>query len=104
MHNEFRLKNRHVHGLLNWLQVLQLSGPDSRERTRFVEMLVKHQDGVEKERVSLLVEYANKDEEGDPAIILTEGGKKMYDVPEASLPELNEKYRVILEREFIWDL
>lgn len=104
MHNEFRLKNRFVHGLLNWLQILQLSGPESRERTRFVEMLVKHQGAVEKDRVSLLSKYANKDKEGDPSIILTDGGKKMYDVPEDNLKELNEEYRKVLEKEFVMDI
>lgn len=87
-----------------WLQNLSLPGPDSRERTKFVDILLKQIAKIAGRKLELLKKYASKDSEGDPSIILSEDGKKVYDVPKESVDSLNKEYNEHLQSDLVLDV
>lgn len=61
----FRIKKAYLQGLGSWLNDLSLSGAQSRARTRFVESLQQGLVTMDKDRVTILEKYADKDEKGE---------------------------------------
>jgi len=79
-------KNGHLQGLLKVLSSLELSLKDSRMRTRFKNMLIRHGTEVIEPEVHLIVrEFAILDENNQPVIADEETGRILFDNEEDEL-------------------
>lgn len=81
-------------GLLYALLNVPLHGPQSRARNRFAEIVKKRITWIEDERVKLLEERCNKNEDGTPKKKIGESGQEEYDIDATPLAE----YRGLLEK------
>ena len=88
-------------GLGNWLQTLSLSGQDSRNRTKFVEMLAEEVKENEATRLEILKKYAVLDDKGEPVMVKTGDGKDHYDIPDDKLPEFQTEFIKYLNEDFV---
>lgn len=95
----FTLKNRYILGLGNWLMSLSLYGRESRERTKFVEILSEQLKETEAMRVEILKKYADKDETGELKLI-EKDGQKNYHIADELLPEFNKEMNQYLDETF----
>ena len=101
--NSFKIKNKFIVGLGSWLNELQLSGKESRERTRFVSLLVDRLTEVEKFRADLLDKHVEKDEKGEKKKLMMEDQEIWDMTPENQVSyakELNE----LMDEEFVIDV
>ena len=57
-----KIKKQYLLGLGTWLNEQQVSGRVSRERTRFVTKIQEELAEIDKERITIAEEYAEKDE------------------------------------------
>lgn len=95
----FIIARKYLVGLSNWLAGLSLSGPQSRARTRFLELAQEALDRAEKERLALLDEYGDKDEKGELVKIKDEKtGQESYHVSDEKLEEFNKEVNDIYEQ------
>ena len=61
--------NSQITNLCTWLSKVSLAGKDSRVRTRFINSVSVRLNEIEKSRLDLAQEYAQKDENGKPVIV-----------------------------------
>lgn len=66
---ELRIKNSLVEGVMELLFNLELRGKQSRQRTKFIKRLNEQLIEVKEQRMDLIKEHSNLDEEGKPVII-----------------------------------
>lgn len=96
---EVKIKNIHLLGLASWLNELELSGKETRIRSRFVTKLADRYQENEKFRVEMITKHSKLDEEGNP-IIAEDGKSYEFDDKDALVKELtdlyNEKFTVTL--------
>lgn len=98
----FTIKHRYVLGLGMWLSKLALIGRESRERTKFVEMLQEDLNEIEKMRLEILKKYADKDDKGELVMIEEEETKsKKYSIPDEKMSEFNNEYMSFLDEDFV---
>lgn len=64
---------------MEFLMEFELSGKDSRLRTRFVRLLNDYVNRFNEEHRDLIVSFSEKDDNGEP-VIIEEDGLKRYDV------------------------
>ena len=102
MSKELRVKNAQIHEFCGWLNDLHLEPTISRVRTQFIERCKKHlNEYVEKERIEIIRKYANKDEEGNPIVIIDSTGRKLYDIPPEKNDKMNNEYNELLQGNFV---
>ncbi|MGG4105145.1 hypothetical protein AAXB25_14610 [Paenibacillus lautus] len=95
------MKNDEVEAFAGFLMSLELPSYESRFRTRFVKhILAERAELVKEEHAELIREYARFDEKGSP-IIIQDGDKQMYDVPDRAA--FNKEYFKLLNEDFIID-
>lgn len=93
------IKNSLVLSLASWLNELNLIGRESRERTRFVNLLAVRYQETEKFRMEILNKYAQKDEEGKNKV--SEDGKSiLLEDSNAYVKEVTE----LMEDEYVIQL
>lgn len=102
--NSFKIKNKFLVGLGSWLNELQLSGKESRERTRFVNLLVDRLTENEKFRAELIRKYAQKDEEGNPKKRMEEGAGEIWDLLPEDMEKYAKEYNEMMDEEFVIDV
>lgn len=102
--NIFKIKNKFLVGLGSWLNELQLSGKESRERTRFVNLLVDRLTENEKFRAELIKKYAQKDEEGNPRKRTEEGAGEIWDILPEDMEAYAKEYNEMMNEDFIIDV
>ena len=89
-----------------WLQSIALSGQESRQRTKFLELLAPTGREIEKKRLDMLEDYAEKDTLGlprkkmkmDPAI---QKEREHYDLTEESEKKFQKEFEIYLKSECI---
>lgn len=59
-----KIKKGFIVGLASWLNELNLSGKESRERTRFVKVLSDEWQKIEEDRKEIISRYVAKEEDG----------------------------------------
>jgi len=94
----FTIENSYVLGLASWLAEQELSGKESRVRTRFVKQLADRHQETDKFRQELLDKYAKKDEKGER--VVNEQQNVVLDDVEGFTKEINDLY----QEEFTIDL
>ena len=92
---KFTIENQHILGLASWLHELNLSGRQSRVRTRFVKTLSDRYQENEKFRQELIEKYGKKDK---GQLVKTEDGKSyVLGDKEKFVQELQD----LLEEQFV---
>lgn len=66
---ELRIKNSLLEGAMELLFNLELKGKRSRHRTKFIKRLNEQLTEVKEQRMELIKEHSNLDEDGNPIII-----------------------------------
>ena len=102
--NSFKLQNKYVVGLASWLNELSLQGAESRERTRFVNVLIERIQENEKFRTDLLEKFVEKDENGQKKKKVNELNEEVWDIPEDKLTEYVKEYTDLMEDEYVMDI
>ena len=92
------LKNEEVLALSTWLGGKFLHGAKSRYRTRFLKLLAPRLDEMEKTRIEMLEEIAEKDDKGKPIVI---DGR--YKMSEAKNKKFSEEWLKYAKEEFVID-
>lgn len=93
-----RMKNAEVESFLNFIMSMELSGKNSRLRTRFAKLLMQQQQLINEEHMELIKEYSHLDDNGNPKV-KEENGKQMYDVYDRE--SFNKEYSILLNEDFI---
>lgn len=96
---EFTIKRKYILGLGNWLQSLSLQGQDSRNRTKFVEMLAEEVKENEETRMEIVKKYAKLDDKNEPVLVEKEGGAKHYEIPDDKMEEFQKEVVSFLEQD-----
>lgn len=98
-----KLKNYHLVGLGTWLNEQQLTGRASRARTRFVKDIQEKLSELEKERVALCEQFADKDEAGAVKKESVNNAEQ-YVFSEEGQREFAEEYRDLMTEDWIVDV
>jgi hypothetical protein len=99
-----KLKNRHLIPLGNWLATLELSGSDSRKRTRFVVALQGRLDEMEKERIKLAEKYCKKNNKGKPKMKKDASGQQVYDFSKENRDKFANEMNEYFEEDYVLDV
>jgi len=101
--NSFKIKNKFIVGLGSWLNELPLSGKESRERTRFVSLLVDRLTEVEKFRTDLLEKHVKKDEKGEKKKVMIEE-QEIWDMTPENQVSYGKELTDLMDEEFVIDV
>lgn len=96
----FSIKRKFLLGLGNWLNTLSLFGADSRERTKFVDLLAEEVKENELTRLEIIKKYATLGDENEP-IVVEKDGQKSYEISDDKMPEFQKDYIEFLESDFV---
>lgn len=96
---ELKIKNRHLVSLAKFLGQIPLTGTDSRERTKFIQICAPHVEELEKRRREMAESYAEKDEDGKAMFIENEEGRS-FDINEENQEKFNVEFAKIMDEEF----
>ena len=98
---KFEIQKKYVVGLGTWLQKLTLSGRESRERTKFVELLAADVQENEAMRLEILKKYADVDPETNEPLVIEEGDNKHYNVKDENIPPFTKELAAYLDENFV---
>lgn len=93
-----KMKNFELRTVIGLLSTLELSGKKSRDRSKFIKLLEERAVEVDKERIEMLKDFANKDENDEPVIV---DGK--FDLTDEALDEFNKQLEELLNEECVID-
>ena len=97
----FSIQRKYVLGLGRWLQTLSLYGRESRERTKFVELLSEEVKEHEAMRLDILKKYADLDPvTKEPIVITSEDKSEHFQIPDEKLKEFSDEMVEYLEEDF----
>lgn len=103
--NSFILKNKYIIGLASWLNELSLQGADSRERTRFVNVLIERINENEKFRTGLLDQYCEKEEDGKTKKKkVLENGEEVWDVSDENMILYQKEFTDLMDEDYTMDI
>lgn len=100
----FRIKNRFVFGLADFLGTTPLAGKESRERTKFIRLLSDHLMEVEKDRLEIIKRFTPLGPQGEPKTKKDATGKEVYDVPKDKSGDYDKEYNELMDEEFVLDI
>lgn len=100
----FKIKNAFLVGLASWLNEVPLQGSESRERTRFNNILIERIQENEKFRSELLEKYVEKDENGARKKKMNEINEEVWDMSEENMVLYTKEYGDLMGEEFIMDI
>lgn len=100
----FKIKNKYIIGLASWLNELSLQGIESRERTRFVNVLIERINENEKFRTDLLDKYVEKDTDGQKIKKTSETGEEVWDISEDNSIIFAKEYNDLMDDEYVMDI
>jgi len=92
-------------GLGSWLNDQQLSGRESRARTRFVEDMQVELNHIEADRIKILESVADKDENGAPKKETDEAtGQEKFILSAEAQTEFVHEYSALMSEEWVVDV
>ncbi len=103
MKNILTLKNRHLEFLAIYLNKFAIAGNESRQRSRFIEIMKERLEEIDKERIQMAEKNSKKDKDGKPIKIESEKGSS-YDLSKEGLKLFQEEYNTYLNEEYIIDI
>lgn len=93
------VKNYEIAKFGEYLLELKLKGKQSRMRTRFIRLMQGQLDLVNEERSNLLIDYAIKDEDGEPVKNKDENGEEFISLENGN--EYNLEIQKLMTEDFI---
>ena len=96
----YKIQNKYTLGLAAWLNELELSGRDSRYRTRFVNILRDRVKEYQTERRSIISQFVEIDKDGKFKI-RKEEGVDILDVKDDDREKLETQLQELEEEEFV---
>lgn len=96
-----KLKNREIAGFVNFLLMLDLAGKQSRMRTRLAKLLDERSRLVDEERLEILKELAEKDENGQPKQETDEAGNTIYVLSDEAKEKFNAEYAELMDEDCV---
>ena len=97
-----KLKNRYLVGLGSWLNELQLAGKESRERTRFVNLIIARIGETDKFREAIVDKYVKKDKNGEKVKKVLENGTEVWDISGTDMKAYEKEYQDLMDD--VWNL
>lgn len=100
-------KTYHVNPLGTWLQKLELPGKKSRSRNRFIiDFISKKSEEIEKERVTLLTKYSEKDKDGKPKMKTVPDGSTSdtFEINKENMKKFNVDYNEFMKEDYVIDV
>ena len=95
----FKIQRKFLISLANWLGSLELSGPQSRARTKFVTLASEALDRAEKDRRAVLDEYADKDKDGELVKVKDDKGQENFHVADDKMKAFQVEVAAIYDQE-----
>ncbi|MFA5174621.1 MAG: hypothetical protein WC438_05565 [Candidatus Pacearchaeota archaeon] len=95
----FKLKYIYINFIFKIIDI-PLHGEERKERDHFMRFLLTKMDELERDRLAIVRDLAEKDEKGEPKI----KPDKNYDLTPENLSKFHEEYTKILESDFIVDI
>lgn len=92
--------NVEINGLIKFLMDIELSGKQSRMRTRFCKLIGERLKEIEEERFKLIDKYVKKDEEGN-FLTKEKNGIQIYDIE--NIESFNKEYEELMREELVID-
>lgn len=94
------IKNAEVEELFNFLISFELTGKDSRLRTRFCKILMDRKQLIDEEHVSLIKEFDGYNEDGTPKVVFDKTlNKNIYDLSDRN--GFQREYAELLQEDFV---
>jgi len=99
-----KIANNLVVGLIKFLNSLDLEGNKSRQRTRFIKLLIERAQEIEKIKKEIIEKYAKKDKDGKVIMTQMENNQTSYEFENDNLEEANKELGEYLKEELIVDI
>lgn len=94
---EVRISNININSTINFFYNMPLRGKQSRHRTKFIKLLTDRLKEVSEQEKQLLIEFAKKDEKGNPIKI----GETRYEIED--IESLAKEKEILFNEEFVID-
>jgi len=93
------IKNGEINKFTDFLLELELSGKDSRMRTRLCKLLMERASQISEEHMALLEEFGKKNEDGTLVSALDEeSGKRVFDLEDGQA--FQREYYLLMSEDF----
>lgn len=103
MNVAFKIPKVQLAPLFEWLSSVQLSGKESRERTRFNALLIEGIKELEKDRLELLEKYAEIDKETGEKKKAVDNGVEHFVIPDDLKADFTKEIADLYDEEFVID-
>lgn len=97
-----KIRNYEIEHLQSFLMDFELTGKNTRLRTRFVRLLNEYVNRMSLEREDLIKTNCYLDEHGEPTFTLVGENQKKYDIKDLEL--FNKEYRELLNEEVVIEI
>ena len=106
MSNTLKIPSKHLVGLCSWLNELSLTGKESRERSRFVDICVPRIQEYFKHKEEIFDRYCVKEtvEGREVRKVVDEGGVLTYQIPNEKREEFDKEIHDLEDEEFVIDV
>ena len=95
MAKEFSITNLELKGI--YLSVKNSKDLSDEVKKNFISRIEGYFESLDKQRIEIVAKYSRKDSEGDPIIVINLEGKKVYDVPDEELPNVQKEVQKIVD-------
>ena len=95
MAKEFSITNLELKGI--YLSVKNSKDLPDEVKKNFISRIDEYFESLDKQRIEIVAKYSRKDSEGDPIIVINLEGKKVYDVPDEELPNVQKEVQKIVD-------
>ena len=95
MAKEFSITNLELKGI--YLSVKNSKDLSDEVKKNFISRIDEYFESLDKQRIEIVAKYSRKDSEGDPIIVINLEGKKVYDVPDEELPNVQKEVQKIVD-------
>lgn len=94
-----KMYNYEIESFVAFLMTLELAGQKSRMRTKFVKLALDHLKEVENDRIDLIKEYVELDENNDPKTTEDENGLTRYEMRD--IDSFKAEYDILMSEKFV---
>lgn len=94
-----KIRNHEIERFVIFLMELELTGRNSRMRSRLCKQLATRMEQTEQERLDLIKQFSNKDSDGNPLTEVNEQGLTTYSI--ANMQEFDAEFHDLMNELFI---
>lgn len=96
-----KLKNREINGLIEFLMKFELSGKQSRMRTRFCKLLAEKSAIIDSEKHELISQFGQKDDNGQLITSVDDNGNSVYNLTDSN--GFSREFNILMDEDFYID-